>query len=113
MHELSIVMGILEIANKYASEAKASKIDEIELDIGVLSTVEMNAFEFAWNQGIKNTMLEGSIKTINRIPGKASCIECNTTFPIENVYDPCPVCGNNLISILQGKELKVKSLIVT
>ncbi len=113
MHELSIVMGILDIAKKYAAEADASKIDEIELDIGVLSTVEMNAFEFAWNQGIKNTILEGSIKKVNRISGKASCIDCNNTFDIENVFDPCPVCGNNLISILQGKELKVKSLIVT
>ena len=113
MHELSIVMGILEIAQQYAKEAEAKKIDEIELDIGVLSTVEMNAFDFAWNQGVKNTLLDGAVRKVNRIPGKALCMDCDTTFDIINVFDPCPSCASHLIGITQGKELKVKSLIVT
>jgi hydrogenase nickel incorporation protein HypA/HybF len=40
-------------------------------------------------------------------------MDCDTTFDIANVFDPCPSCGSHLIGITQGKELKVKSLIVT
>jgi hydrogenase nickel incorporation protein HypA/HybF len=83
------------------------------MDIGCLSTIEMGAFEFAWQQAVKETILENTIKKINRIKGKATCIDCETSFPIENLYDGCPYCGQHLISIIEGKELRVKSLVVS
>jgi hydrogenase nickel incorporation protein HypA/HybF len=113
MHELSIVMGIIEIAEQQISQEQASVIDEIEMDIGCLSTIEMNAFEFAWSQGVKQTILEGTVKKINRIKGKAQCVDCDAIFNIENLYDACPECGQHLLNILEGKELRVKSLVVS
>jgi hydrogenase nickel incorporation protein HypA/HybF len=113
MHELSVVMSIIDIASKEAVKAKAITIDEIEMDIGCLSSIEMNAFEFAWQQGIKETILEKSLKKINRIGGKAKCLQCETNFPVENIFDACPVCGEHLLQILEGKELRVKSLVVS
>jgi hydrogenase nickel incorporation protein HypA/HybF len=113
MHELSIVMGIIEIAEQQARQEQASVIDEIEMDIGCLSTIEMNAFEFAWSQGVKQTILEGTVKKINRIKGKAQCVDCDAIFNIENLYDACPECGQHLLTILEGKELRVKSLVVS
>jgi hydrogenase nickel incorporation protein HypA/HybF len=112
MHELSIVMSIVDIAQQQAAAANAHAIEEIEMDIGCLSTIEMNAFEFAWRQGIKQTILQNAIKKINRIKGKANCTDCDTEFALENVYDACPVCGGHFIHITQGKELRVKSLVV-
>ncbi|MDP4262810.1 MAG: hydrogenase maturation nickel metallochaperone HypA [Bacteroidota bacterium] len=112
MHELSVVMGIVSIATEKAREAEASVIDEIELDIGKLSNIEMDAFEFAWEQGVKETMLENTVKTIHRIEGKAKCLACKTEFAIEQLYDPCPVCGQYASDIIQGKELRIKSLVV-
>lgn len=113
MHELSIVMSIIDIAQTQAEQSDAATIDEIEIDIGCLSTIEMNAFEFAWRQGVKHTMLEGAIKKINRIKGKAKCAGCGALFPLENIYDACTACGEQFITIMAGKELKVKSLIVS
>jgi hydrogenase nickel incorporation protein HypA/HybF len=55
MHELSIVMSIVDIVNEQAATAHATVIEEIEMDIGCLSTVEMNAFEFAWQQAVRDT----------------------------------------------------------
>ncbi len=113
MHELSIVMSIVDIAEKQAATVNARAIDEIELDIGCLSTVEMEAFDFAWQQGIKNTLLEHAGKKVNRLKGKARCLGCGATFEIQHYYDPCPVCGEQLIDIIGGKELRVKSLVVS
>jgi len=113
MHELSIVMGIVEIAEQHAEQANATIIDEIEIDIGCLSTVEINAFEFAWSQGVKQTILEGTVKKINRITGKAQCMDCDAIFNVENLYDACPICGKHLLIILGGKELRVKTLLVS
>ena len=113
MHELSVVLGIVDIAIEQAAREQATVIEEIELDIGCLSTVEMNAFEMAWKQGVKNTLLENAVKKVNRISGKAMCLECNIDFEISNLYDPCPVCAGHLIHIIQGKELRVVSLVIS
>lgn len=113
MHELSIVMSIIDIASKQAAQENANLIEEIEIDIGCLSTVEMNAFDFAWNQAVKETALEKTIKKINRIKGKASCMDCGAEFGIENMYDGCPACGEHFLNVIEGKELRVKSLIIS
>jgi hydrogenase nickel incorporation protein HypA/HybF len=72
MHELSIVMNIIDIAQKESSKANAAIIDEIEIDIGDFSTVEMDAFDFAWQQAVKETILENAVKKINHIKGKVN-----------------------------------------
>ena len=112
MHELSIVMSIIDIAEKEITNAGGGVANEIELDIGKLTTIEMEAFDFAWNQGIKNTLLENAKKVVNRIEGKAKCLECVLEFHIDNLYDSCPVCGGYFNQIIQGKELKVKTIVV-
>jgi hydrogenase nickel incorporation protein HypA/HybF len=113
MHELSVVMSIIEIAQQQAEKENASIVEEIEMDIGCLSSIQMEAFDFAWNQAVKETILENAEKRINRIKGKAICTDCNTTFSLENLYDACPACGEHLIDIVEGKELRVKSLVVS
>ena len=113
MHELSIVMSIIGIAEEQVKQACATVIEEIEIDVGELSTIEMNAFDFAWSQGVKQTILEKTTKKINRIRGKALCADCDAVFPVEHLYDPCPICGRHLINIIEGKELRIKSLVVS
>lgn len=113
MHELSIVMSIVDIAQDQALKANATTIDEIELDIGTLSGIEMGALEFAWKEGVRSTMLENAFKKINHIQGRAKCMDCEAEFEIHQYHDACPVCGEHLLSVLQGKELRVKSLVIS
>ena len=113
MHELSIVMGILKIAESETAKAGAEKVDLIELEIGSLAGIEMQALDFAWESAMKDTILENAIRKIDRIEGKAQCMECDAIFVVHNIYDPCPRCQNYLKGILQGKELRVKALEVT
>ena len=113
MHELSVVMEIIEIAERQARAANAAVIDEIELDIGTLSGVEMEALDFAWSQAVKQTMLQHTARKINRITALAKCMDCDTEFTIEKYYDACPVCGEHLLDIIKGKELRVKTLLVS
>ena len=60
MHELSIVMSIIQIAEKESAKNNAAGVDEIELEIGALSGIEMSAFDFAWQQAIRSTLLENA-----------------------------------------------------
>ncbi|OYU94668.1 MAG: hydrogenase maturation nickel metallochaperone HypA [Bacteroidetes bacterium B1(2017)] len=113
MHELSLVMSIIDIAQQHALDADAHLIEEIELDIGTLSSVEMDAFDFAWSQAVKNTLLAGAIRKINRIEGKGTCLDCDAQISLQQVYDVCPQCGSHFINVLSGKEFRVKTLLVS
>jgi hydrogenase nickel incorporation protein HypA/HybF len=105
-------MSIIDITEKEINNAGGGIVEEIELDIGQLSTIEMEAFDFAWQQGIKGSFLEDAKLIVNRIKGKAKCLECDLEFQIENYYDSCPVCGGHFNQVMQGKELRVKTITV-
>lgn len=110
MHELSIAMSIVEIAEENAKNANTSVINEIELDIGSQSGVVLEALEFAMQSAKLGTMLENAEVKINFIPAKAICTICQHEFYIDDLFSPCPECGDFFCEIIQGKELKVKSL---
>jgi hydrogenase nickel incorporation protein HypA/HybF len=75
--------------------------------------VEPLALDFAWPEATKNTILEHAKRIIDYIPGKAKCLECNTVYDMENIYDECPNCNSYFKDIIHGKELRVKALIVS
>ena len=113
MHELSIAIGIVKIAETEAAKANANKVDVIELEIGTLAGIEFDSLDFVWPSAVKETVLEHAIKRINIIKAKGKCLDCDMTFDIINIYDPCPSCNSFLKGIIQGKELKVKALEVS
>ena len=43
MHELSIALGIVKIAEDETAKAKATSVTKIELEIGVLSGIELDS----------------------------------------------------------------------
>ncbi len=112
MHELSIAMNIVEIAEENARNEKATAVTEIELEIGSLSGVILQALEFAMDSAVKGTMLENAKVKMVLLDGKAKCTECGNVFETNTAFEPCPVCGNPFSDIIQGKELTVKKLIV-
>lgn len=112
MHELSIVMGIVDIARKEVKKANKQRVETIELDIGAISGVEYEALDFAWAMGVKETVLEGAQRIINKIPAKAKCVSCQHEFEAKTIFDSCPECGEFFTEILSGKELRVKALTV-
>ncbi len=113
MHELSIAMGIVKIAEKEAKKSNAKRIEIIELEIGKLSGVEINALDFVWPMAVKGTLLENATKKIFKVKGIAVCLDCEFEYDIDNYYDPCPKCDSHFKNIIQGKELRVKAIEVS
>lgn len=110
MHELSIAMGIVKIAEDETAKAKATEVSKIELIVGVLSGVETDSLEFVWSSAVKDSVLENAQLEIIKVEGRGKCADCDTEFEMENIYDVCPKCSSNFKGILKGKELKVKAL---
>lgn len=110
MHELSIALGIVKIAEKEAAKANVHEISMIELEIGTLSGIEISSLSFVWPSAVKDTVLEKAERRIDVIQAKGKCIDCDTEFDLKHIYDQCPNCKSFFKSILKGKELRVKAL---
>ena len=112
MHELSLVMNIIEIAHEQMQLHHAHKLERIELEIGALAGVEMDAFLFAWEAAVADTDMDKTERIIHNIPGKAKCLQCDIEYQMDQLFSPCPTCGEYLNQLIQGKELRIKSLVV-
>jgi hydrogenase nickel incorporation protein HypA/HybF len=110
VHEITVVANIIDIAEKEARKAGAHSVTAIDIEIGKLSCVERTAFDFAWKHGVRNTLLENAKRTTHIIPGKARCKTCGDVFELSELFEPCPNCGGYLSEIMEGNELKVRSL---
>ena len=112
MHEMSIALSIVDIAEEEVRKNKASVVEEIEIDIGMLSNIQVDSLEFLWDNAVKSSVLEGARRKLNIIPGKARCSVCCTEFTMNEIYDACPDCHDFLNEVLEGKELKIKSMVL-
>ncbi len=112
MHEFSIAMSIIEIAEAEAEKAKATSIIELVLDVGTMAGIEFFALDAAMEMAVKNTLLETAKVNVNKIQARARCTKCGSVFDIDQVYDECPKCKSLYHELLSGKELKIKSLVV-
>jgi hydrogenase nickel incorporation protein HypA/HybF len=110
MHELSIAQNIIEIVKDHAEKNHASRVIEVDLDIGTISGVIPETLEFAMDIAVKNTIMEGAIIKMNIFQAKAKCLSCEKDFEMDDIYTMCPNCGSMQYNIIQGKELKVRSI---
>ncbi len=112
MHELSLALNIVDIAEREVKKAQAERVTSISLKIGECAGVENDAFDFAWPAAVKDSVLESAKKDVKTVPGKAKCLDCGHDFDIHHLYDPCPDCESFFKDIYQGKEFFVESLTV-
>ncbi len=112
MHELSIALNIVEIAHEQVIDHDANEVEKIELEIGTMSGIEMDAFLFVWDEAVSKSVLENAERVIHTIEAKAKCSNCSNQFALEERFQACPVCGEYLSELLQGEELKVRTLVL-
>jgi hydrogenase nickel incorporation protein HypA/HybF len=110
MHELTIVLNIVEIAADQLSKHNGKQIETIELEIGTLAGIEMEAFHSAWSVALPGSVLENAQLTIKPVDAIAKCRQCQQEYSIKDLYEACPQCGSFRYDLVQGKELKVNSI---
>ena len=108
MHEVSIMMSIMDVALKTASDEGASKIKKISLKIGKKSGVVEDSLEFAFDMVTKNTIAEEASLEIESIPLVGECLSCGNVFESEE-FLVCPKC-DNFAKALSGQELTIQSI---
>ncbi len=110
MHELSIAMSIVELAQEEAA-SRGVKIEAVHLRLGALSGVAQDALLSCYEMVCENTPLQGSRLVVEDVPIIIFCSNCKANRPLSSVQlFCCPECGTPTAEIVQGKELEVVAL---
>jgi hydrogenase nickel incorporation protein HypA/HybF len=110
MHELAVTESILAISLEHAQRAKASRVTEINLLIGNLSSIIDDSISFYWEIISKDTICAQSTLHFSRIPGHLKCNNCSKEYDITDELIPCPQCSSSNVTILRGNEFRVDSI---
>ncbi len=108
MHEVSLMMSIIDTALETAEQEKAGRINRIALQIGAKSGVVIDSLEFAFEMVSKNTIAEQAILEIEAIPLTGECVSCGHQFEARE-FLICEKCGN-FAKAISGQELNIKSI---
>jgi hydrogenase nickel incorporation protein HypA/HybF len=110
MHELSIAISIVELAEEEA-ERRGVQVDAVHLKLGALSGVVKEALLSCYGMACKNGPLEGSRLVVEEVPVVIFCPSCRAQRPLSSLQlFCCTECGTPTAEIVEGKELEVVAL---
>jgi hydrogenase nickel incorporation protein HypA/HybF len=112
MHEFSLALEVINLAQYEAEKNKARTVSEITIEIGNISGVEPDAFESALGLLTEGSILEKASIKIVKTSCRGICIACETEFEMNQRMDTCPECGSFPSEISGGKEFRVVSLMI-
>jgi hydrogenase nickel incorporation protein HypA/HybF len=108
MHELSIALSIVDLAEEEIEKQGAAQVSVVYLKLGLLSGVVKDALLSSYSLACEGTVLEGSRLLIEEVPIIAYCSKCEEPRPVTPIeWFVCPECHAPISQVLQGKELQV------
>lgn len=110
MHELSIMEGAMRQVLDAAQQAGASRIIEIRLRIGALSSVVPESLQFAFEAVAEGTMAQHARLIIEPIPARFWCEPCQQEFESNRLLAVCPKCDTLSRELCSGRELELASV---
>lgn len=110
MHEMSLAEGVLQIVEDAARDQGFAKVTAVVLEIGALSSVEIEAMRFCFDAVTRGSIAEGARLEVVGSPGAGWCMRCSKTVPLAALYEACPECGGYQIQVTSGTEMRVREL---
>jgi hydrogenase nickel incorporation protein HypA/HybF len=110
MHELSIAMSIVALAEEEA-ERRGVRVNAVHLKLGALSGVVKEALLSCYEMACESTPLQGSRLLVEEVSVVIFCPSCQAPRPLSSVQlFCCSECGAPASKVVQGKELEVVAL---
>ena len=111
MHELSIAMSLLEMAEAESARHSQGLPVAIHVSIGPLSGVAGEALLSAYELAREGTVLEACRLVLQATAITAHCPRCGGSREVESPQElACAVCGTPVPEILTGREMELTAL---
>jgi hydrogenase nickel incorporation protein HypA/HybF len=110
MHEYAVTEGLLKLVLDEAEKAGASKITEIKLVIGDLSTIFDESIQMYFDLMSEGTKAHGAVLVFRRVPALFKCKDCGCEYKKPPTGYDCPQCCGLGMPTGVGREFYVESM---
>jgi hydrogenase nickel incorporation protein HypA/HybF len=110
MHEYSIVQALLNQCEEHAQRNGAGRILKVVTKIGVLSGVEPDLLQRAFETFREGTLCEEAELVMNMQSIVIRCPDCGIESSVEDMALACPKCGSLDTSVIDGEDMYLMSL---
>lgn len=110
MHEMAVTEDIMRIVREHAGRGGATKVTDIYLVIGELTSFIDDSIQFYFDMLSPGTVAEGAELHFKRIKTRFRCRDCGHEFEPEDRNWVCPKCQALGGDVIAGKEFYVESL---
>ena len=111
MHELSIALSIVELAEEEAARRGGARVSAVHLRLGQLAGVVKESLLFSYDVSCEGTALAGSRLLIEEVPVTVYCPACQTERTPASIQSICcPACHAPTAEVVRGRELEVFAL---
>jgi hydrogenase nickel incorporation protein HypA/HybF len=110
MHEYSIVQSLIDSCEENAKVNNATKVTKVVVKIGVMSGVEPDLLQTAFDTFKEETICHDAQFIINIQKVKIECNGCQTISELEKNEYCCPKCESTELNILDGEEMYLMQL---
>jgi hydrogenase nickel incorporation protein HypA/HybF len=95
---------------QHAREANARRVARVRVIIGALSDATPDSIRFYFETLAPGTIAEGAVLEFESALGQAHCNACGRDVTIDEVFAPCPACGEFALAITGGNGVFLDSL---
>jgi hydrogenase nickel incorporation protein HypA/HybF len=114
MHELPVMKSILDIVLKQAAIHNVRSVRAVQLEVGLLSDLEAQWMQRYFDYLSRGTLAQEAELKIQWNPIVFRCQECGKSFEAERKMLPevaCPACGRKHLSLVSGREYRIRNLV--
>ncbi len=105
MHELSLIQGVLETAEKLLAPYQAKRVNTLTVSAGVLANIMPEALDYAFLALTQGTLFQGARLILEKRPLTALCQDCGGDYESATLPPVCPICGSHRAEIVNGGEV--------
>lgn len=111
MHELGIVVHVIEQVEQVAKQNNVQKVTKLTLEVGEVSSVVPSLFTdcFEWSKK-KSEYLKDCELELVILEGISYCEDCEQTYKTTEYAKQCPHCGSHNTYLVTGNEITIKDL---
>lgn len=109
MHELGIVIEILELLDEIKEEQGLKEIRSLTVEAGELCGILPDYFSECWKAARISSQFENTQLRLKILPAVAKC-SCGNVYELNTCSRICPSCHKTEYEIIDGKGFNIKEI---
>ena len=110
MHELFVTQAILNQAIAQAAKGTGTRITDVHLVLGELSSYAEDSIQFYWDETSGGTIAAGAKLHFRQLDAELQCMACFSKYHPSEGEILCPNCGSTGAKILAGEDFYLESI---